>query len=457
VDDGVCDCCDGSEERYIHCPDRCATVALAEKESLSKLTDGFKAGNKYIKDKVTKMQIEYAVHIKSLNESKDLIDNMGDRVAKLQALRDENKETHDKQLESQRAYTYQQAATLLSLHSMPTEQLVARLVSVFEEVNFSDRDVEAFIETLLDPEGREAAAAAAPAAVDVGVDHYGDVEAMEDDTLLDGYGSEYGDMGTDSSETSQDDLSQASEISLTVPGCVYAAGFSENAVPKTVIALCNAIVKSEADIESAPEKLRHSFLSLLEAKRWFQEIGRVWPNGGDVQLALERLYDALLDVSAVDIPFDNDLREATTTLRDLESSQAKLQTSVSDFERFSSNLNYFAVRNECGEARDGKFIYRVCIWDKVTQEEEGSASEVDLGSFESLEETENGSGATLKYRNGQHCHAFGPRSADVKVTCGATNVVISASEPSTCFYSFVMESPAACTDRFAEAHGIYIE
>jgi hypothetical protein len=91
----------------------------------------------------------------------------------------------------------------------------------------------------------------------------------------------------------------------------------------------------------------------------------------------------------------------------------------------------------------------------VTQTEDGSPSGVDLGSFEAIEETENGDGATMKYRNGQHCHAFGPRSADVKVTCSSKSVLLSASEPSTCFYSFVMESPAACTEKFALAHGIY--
>lgn len=60
----------------------------------------------------------------------------------------------------------------------------------------------------------------------------------------------------------------------------------------------------------------------------------------------------------------------------------------------------------------------------------------------------------LKFERGQHCHAFGPRSAEVLLECGGENLLLEASEPSTCFYSFRMQSPVACNDDFARSIGL---
>jgi protein kinase C substrate 80K-H len=76
-----------------------------------------------------------------------------------------------------------------------------------------------------------------------------------------------------------------------------------------------------------------------------------------------------------------------------------------------------------------------------------------IGTYSSIEEKDDAT-VVMKFGNGQHCHAFGPRTADVSIRCGSENKLLSASEPSTCFYTFDMESPAACTKKFAEYHGI---
>lgn len=38
--------------------------------------------------------------------------------------------------------------------------------------------------------------------------------------------------------------------------------------------------------------------------------------------------------------------------------------------------------------------------------------------------------------------------------CGGENKLLEASEPSTCFYSFRMQSPVACNDDFARSIGL---
>ena len=63
---------------------------------------------------------------------------------------------------------------------------------------------------------------------------------------------------------------------------------------------------------------------------------------------------------------------------------------------------------------------------------------------------------TLHYQNGQHCHAYGARSAHVQVYCGVDNKVLSVREPKTCTYLLEMESPAACTLSYAVANGLNV-
>ena len=73
---------------------------------------------------------------------------------------------------------------------------------------------------------------------------------------------------------------------------------------------------------------------------------------------------------------------------------------------------------------------------------------------------EQGTGAQhihiLKFKEGQHCHAFGARTAELHVKCGVENKVFSAREPSTCAYLLEMESPAACTIKYAQENGLEV-
>ena len=52
--------------------------------------------------------------------------------------------------------------------------------------------------------------------------------------------------------------------------------------------------------------------------------------------------------------------------------------------------------------------------------------------------------------------AHGNRKADVFISCGAVNAFKSANEPSTCYYTFEFESPAACNEKFASINGIMV-
>ena len=118
-------------------------------------------------------------------------------------------------------------------------------------------------------------------------------------------------------------------------------------------------------------------------------------------------------------------------------------------------MEYYALKDECFEVVDGKYInifsflkiffyyylgkfsYSLCMLGNVIQKElEGNGNSVTLGHFEGLEPTKDGLNMKMKFNNGiiyfinnlhyiyyegDYCHAFGARTAEVIVTCAAEN------------------------------------
>ena len=131
---------------------------------------------------------------------------------------------------------------------------------------------------------------------------------------------------------------------------------------------------------------------------------------------------------------------------------------------YNNTLTYLSYENICINIKDSHFTYNVCILGKITQIDEESPEKrsVTLGTFRSIGEEKSveksventggigggeggGGGHVLIYKDGTHCYNFGARSAEVHVICGVENKLLSAREPSTCFYTLEMTSPAACT------------
>jgi hypothetical protein len=161
-----------------------------------------------------------------------------------------------------------------------------------------------------------------------------------------------------------------------------------------------------------------------------------------------------------------DLRSA---LRGLSSKQAGLQRQRKEHEDLVKSskdyvgfFDFLALQNQCFDKPDGQYTYSVCIGKDVRQKDTGGGSSTLLGTFQTpasglqrLVDAKKGlARLRMKFERGQHCHAFGPRSAEVLLQCGAENVLLEASEPSTCFYSFRMQSPVACNEDFARSIGL---
>jgi hypothetical protein len=149
----------------------------------------------------------------------------------------------------------------------------------------------------------------------------------------------------------------------------------------------------------------------------------------------------------------SEFRKAETELSLVKEELEDKNLFVKEIEQYKDRLEFLALKNQCFNAVDGKFTYKFCVLQNVKQSETDGGHEVNLGNFKSLDEHDDGS-FEMRFENGQYCHAFGPRSASVKFLCGAANVLKEAAEPSTCFYTFKFESPAACSVKYGKLNNL---
>jgi protein kinase C substrate 80K-H len=66
-----------------------------------------------------------------------------------------------------------------------------------------------------------------------------------------------------------------------------------------------------------------------------------------------------------------------------------------------------------------------------------------LGKFVNYKR--EGAELVMQYEGGARCWGGDARSATVRVSCGATNEIVSVTEPNRCQYLVAFRSPTACT------------
>ena len=170
---------------------------------------------------------------------------------------------------------------------------------------------------------------------------------------------------------------------------------------------------------------------------------------------LLNLIESVNNIPAVDTQPALDLAVGEQDLREMEKKLSESEGDLKEMEDYSEYLEYLALKDKCFDGIDGKFTYSVCILDKLTQRDgDDSSTEVTLGTFSSIDTNKNTGGIIMHFTEGTNCWAFGPRTADVFITCGPEQKMLSSREPTTCYYTFEVESPSGCTERFAQINGI---
>jgi hypothetical protein len=138
-----------------------------------------------------------------------------------------------------------------------------------------------------------------------------------------------------------------------------------------------------------------------------------------------------------------------TAWEDKEEQLAQDNALLSDAQR--------GLQDTCVELLQGKYTYRVCLFNKCEQQESGSYTWTSLGTYDSsasekwegdsqAREESAGMGTALRFTHGERCWNGPLRSTTVLLECGATTALLGMSEPETCSYELLMSTPAVCSE-----------
>jgi len=140
--------------------------------------------------------------------------------------------------------------------------------------------------------------------------------------------------------------------------------------------------------------------------------------------------------------FQNARSEYDDTNRKLKEKERGIEEIENFFKFDFGEDNILASFSDCLDVEIGKYTYEICAFDKVTQKE-GSSS-TDLGKFKELKKLENGA-FEMMFDNGRSCWKGPKRSTTVELICGAQEVIERVEEPATCVYKMQLTTPTACS------------
>eukprot|EP00475_Leptophrys_vorax_P005349 TRINITY_DN13244_c0_g1_i1.p1 TRINITY_DN13244_c0_g1~~TRINITY_DN13244_c0_g1_i1.p1 ORF type:complete len:532 (+),score=192.93 TRINITY_DN13244_c0_g1_i1:29-1624(+) len=150
----------------------------------------------------------------------------------------------------------------------------------------------------------------------------------------------------------------------------------------------------------------------------------------------------------------DDPENLDANLKKVRQQVKKLKSEISSRENHRDNIDSdlakdFGVDHEfslwadkCVSVKVKQYDYEVCPY-KDSKQKEGHSS-TSLGNYEGWKEGEKYK--TMLFTRGQKCWNGPHRSATVKFVCGDKDEVISADEPSVCAYEMILKTPVACSE-----------
>ncbi|WVZ71592.1 hypothetical protein U9M48_020162 [Paspalum notatum var. saurae] len=143
-----------------------------------------------------------------------------------------------------------------------------------------------------------------------------------------------------------------------------------------------------------------------------------------------------------------DLSEASRVRKeydDASSKLSKIQSRISTLSEklkldFGKDKEFYSFYDQCFEAKEGKYTYKVCAYKKASQAEGHSST--NLGRWDKFEESYR----VMQFSNGDRCWNGPDRSLKVRLRCGLSNELNDVDEPSRCEYVAVLSTPALCNE-----------
>lgn len=145
--------------------------------------------------------------------------------------------------------------------------------------------------------------------------------------------------------------------------------------------------------------------------------------------------------------------EATEARRQFTDAERAVREIESNIHNIKSNLEkdyglhqeFATLDGQCLEYEDKEYVYKLCLFQKVTQKSKNGGGEVGLGQWGEWDGKDN-KYSVMKYLNGLGCWNGPSRMTSVHIQCGLETKLLSVTEPYRCEYKIELSTPAACDD-----------
>lgn len=141
--------------------------------------------------------------------------------------------------------------------------------------------------------------------------------------------------------------------------------------------------------------------------------------------------------------------DAERTVREIEANIRKIQQSLE--KDYGLQQEFATLDGECWEYEDKEYVYKLCVFQKVTQKSKNGGAEVGLGNWGEWAGGDQNKYSIMKYTNGIACWNGPSRMTTVHISCGLETKLLSVTEPFRCEYKMEFSTPAACDETHTTA------